>query len=149
MKKGRFKRNVMVVLSGMIALIHSICIDIYPSTFENYSEIMSASLSYSALATALFISMFSLIPAFSNSKLIKILVELGTDKKLMDRLLIATTLYFLNSTTALVSLYFNPFNETLLSKLVVTIWYITIVTAIVSTFYILKIVYDLFDAFSK
>lgn len=149
MKKGRFKRNLIVVLSGIIALIHSICIDIYPNTFENYSEIMSASLSYSALATALFISMFSLIPAFSNSKLIKILVELGTDKKLMDRLLIATTLYFLNSTTALVSLYFNPFSETLFSKLVVTIWYITIVTAVVSTFYILKIVYDLFDEFSK
>lgn len=139
----------MVVISGILALLHSMYIDIYPSSFENYSEIMSASLAYSALATALFISMFSLIPAFSNSKLIKILIELGTDKKLMDRLLIATTLYFLNSTSALVSLYFNPICETFLSKVVVTIWYVTIVTAIVSTFYILKIVFDLFDAYSK
>lgn len=83
MKKGRMKRNKVVLIVGIAAILAGWVFKISPSKINNFTDIMSASLSFSALATAMFLSSFSLIPAFSNSKFINALKELGTDIKLM------------------------------------------------------------------
>lgn len=149
MNKGRIVRNLGVIISGAIVLGLSIYIDLKPIKLINYIDIMSASFSFSALATALFFSTFSLIPAFSNSKLIKILEELKTDKKLMDRLLISTVLFFVNSLLAFVALLFDAKETNLMSKIVVIGWGTTFAMAIVSTFLIIFIIFKIFNFYME
>lgn len=139
MKKGRFKRNRAVIIAGVISLVLSICTGLTPSSINNYTDIMSASLAFSALATAMFLSTFSLIPAFSNSKFIKALQEMGTDFKIMDRLIISTLIFFLSSLLTFVALFFDASDESSLSHVVVSLWLVITVMGLVSTFYVIML----------
>src|SRR5699024_5112948 len=145
MKKGRIKRNRLVILSGMLSFFFAISEYVTPEYFINYIDVISAAFSFSALATALFLSAFSIIPAFSNSKMVNILQDLGTDKKIMDRLLVATTLFFINSTISFVALLFDSNDNGILSHIIITAWIVTLVMSLTSTFYIISILFKTFD----
>lgn len=93
MRRCRFVRNKSTIIFSVLVLVFSFYMKLSPAKFNNFTDIMSATLSFSSLATALFFSYFSLIPAFSNSKFIIALQELGTDKKIMDRRLLSTIIF--------------------------------------------------------
>lgn len=106
MRRCRFVRNKSTIIFSVLVLGFSFYMKLSPAKFNNFTDIMSATLSFSSLATALFFSYFSLIPAFSNSKFIIALQELGTDKKIMDRLLLSTIIFFISSILSFGQLFF-------------------------------------------
>lgn len=110
MKKGRMKRNLIPILISLFVFIVCLVVRISPKTIKNYTDIMNGIVSFSSMATALFFAIFSLIPSFSNSRIIIALKELNTDKKYMDRLLIATVGFLISAIIAFFELLI--FNET-------------------------------------
>lgn len=150
MKKGRFKRNLLAIIGWILTFLFSfIKFKLNPSSLNNFSDIMSASLSFAALATALFFSCFSLIPAFSNSKFINALQEIGTDKKIMDRLLITTIIFFIVSVFSFIALFFDETSSSLESTLVISLWVSFVVAGCISTFQILSTIMVGFNYFTK
>ncbi|WP_436669570.1 hypothetical protein [Lactiplantibacillus plantarum] len=102
---------------------------------------MSGTLSYSAIATALLFACFSLIPALSNSKLISLLQDLGTDMKLMDRLLVSTFLFFVVSILSLINLFFTAQDTCIFSKIFCSLWLAFLVAATSEVFQILGLMF--------
>lgn len=149
MKKGRLKRNKLTILSFLIALAIGICSGINPSKINNYTDVMSAALSFSSIATALFISSFSLMPAFSNSKFIKMLQSLGTDIKIMDRLLISTLIFFVSSMLSFIALFLKSTETCWMSNVLIVLWLATTVAAFFSTFYIIFLLIKSFEIHYK
>lgn len=148
MKKGRITRNIIAIVALAICFVVSFFIcKITPSKINNYSDIMGACLSFSSIATALFLSCFSLIPAFSNSKFIATMSELGTDIKLMDRLLVTTIIFFGSSLLSFIELFFNSNSQSLLSRFFTSIWLSVTVSGFVNTFYILIILLKGFELY--
>lgn len=148
MKKGRFKRNKYILLSGVVIFILCLCFNVTPSKINNYVDIMSASLSFSALATAMFFSLFSLIPAFSNSKFIIALKKLKTDQKIMDRLLISTIMFFISSILSFAGLFFMSTENCFISNLVTALWASFTIMPLINTILILIIVLKGFDYYT-
>ncbi|NME47616.1 hypothetical protein HF860_10660 [Enterococcus gallinarum] len=145
MKKGRMKRNKVVLIVGIAAILAGGVFKISPSKINNFTDIMSASLSFSALATAMFLSSFSLIPAFSNSKFINALKELGTDIKIMDRLLISTLIFFISSLMTFILLFFDCNSNSLISNIITTLWLSFTSMGFASTFYVIAILIKGFE----
>ncbi|WP_267394596.1 MULTISPECIES: hypothetical protein [unclassified Lactobacillus] len=121
MKKGRMKRNFFSFLIGVIVSIALIYIRITPDKISNYVAVISGVLSFASLATGFLFASFSLIPSLPNSKLMKALRQLKTDKKLLDRLLITIMGFIFSSIFSIIALCFKS-SETL--------WYSTIVLVV-------------------
>lgn len=147
MRKGRIKRNKFLLIAGMISFFGSIYYGLTPSKINNFTDLMSASLSFSSIATAMFLSCFSLIPAFSNSKLVIALQELGTDIKMMDRLLMSTLIFFLNSSLTFILLFFNQESDSIFSMLISVSWFTTISMGLTSSIYIIMLLISAFEHF--
>ncbi|MCW8090000.1 hypothetical protein FOF72_04905 [Lactobacillus jensenii] len=120
MKKGRLRRNTFSIFIGIVISLLIIGFDVTPNKINNYTDIISAILSISSITTGLLFATFTLIPGLPNSNLLKTLKELKTDKKLLDRLLLAICGFLLGSLFALVALFFNPKDTSLLSKVVLS-----------------------------
>lgn len=88
MKKGRIWRNLGSLIMGIFITIILIEFHITPKKICNYTDVISGVLSMTSISTSFIFASFTLIPALPNSKLMKSLKELGTDKKLLDRLLL-------------------------------------------------------------
>lgn len=145
MRKGRISRNKIVIFVGILAGAVSIYYGLSPAKINNFTDIMSASLSFSALATAMFLSSFSLVPAFTNSKFIIALQDLGTDMKIMDRLLISTLIFFVSSLLTFIMLFFDACSISFLSKAFTTLWIVFTSMGFTSTFYIIAILIKGFE----
>lgn len=145
MRKGRISRNKIVIIVGILSGGMSIYYGLSPEKINNFTDIMSASLSFSALATAMFLSSFSLVPAFTNSKFILALQDLGTDMKIMDRLLISTLIFFISSLLTFILLFFDSCSNSFLSKVFTTLWIVFTSMGFTSTFYIIAILIKGFE----
>ncbi|VGV89243.1 Uncharacterised protein [Streptococcus pyogenes] len=142
MKKGRFKRNWPIILFGVIVFIFSFYFKISPKSLKNFTDIMSASLSFSAIVTAIFFASFSLIPTSGSNKLVVMMEDLGTEIKIMDRLLVATFLSF-------ISLFFSKTDTDLISILVVSSWLSSTVMMFLSSFFVLRTLILLVETYNN
>ena len=147
MKKGRLKRNKLTILIFLLTLVFGWHVGLNPNKINNYTDVMSASLSFSAIATAMFISSFSLMPAFSNSKFVKLLQELGTDLKIMDRLLISTIIFLISSMLSFVALFLNESDTGWVAYCIIVVWLAVTVAAFFSTFYVVALLLKNFETY--
>ncbi|HHJ7513094.1 TPA: hypothetical protein ACQM8E_000890, partial [Streptococcus pyogenes] len=149
MKKGRFKRNWPIILFGIIVFIFSFYFKISPKSLKNFTDIMSASLSFSAIVTAIFFASFSLIPTSGSNKLVVMMEDLGTEIKIMDRLLVATFLSFISSLLSFISLFFSKTDTDLISILVVSSWLSSTVMMFLSSFFVLRTLILLVETYNN
>ncbi|EMF0150004.1 hypothetical protein NXO50_002011 [Enterococcus hirae] len=145
MRKGRLKRNWIMIVAGILSFVASIVFKVSPNSFNNFTDLMSASLAFSSIATALFLATFSLVPAFTNSKFIIAIQELGTDMKIMDRLLVSTLVFFSSSLLTFIELLFDANEDNFISILFTSFWIATTVMALLSTFYIILLLMKAFE----
>lgn len=145
MRKGRLRRNKLMIILGVVSFSLSLFFKISPSNFKNFTDLMSASLAFSSIATALFLATFSLIPAFTNSKFVIALQELGTDIKIMDRLIVSTLIFFSSSLFTFVELLFQKNEDGFVSIIFTACWIATTVMAFFSTFYIIMLLMKSFE----
>ncbi|WP_269760066.1 hypothetical protein [Streptococcus dysgalactiae] len=149
MKKGRIKRNFPIVIFGVLGFIICICIKLTPKMLNNYTEIMSASLSFSAIVTAIFFASFSLIPSSSSHKLVSMMENLGTDIKIMDRLLISTGLSFFSSLLSFISLFLNKTDTSKISTFIISTWMSATIMMFVSSFLVLRVLITLVETYNN
>lgn len=149
MKKGRFKRNWPIILFGVIVFIFSFYFKISPKSLKNFTDIMSASLSFSAIVTAIFFASFSLIPTSGSNKLVVMMEDLGTEIKIMDRLLVATFLSFISSLLSFIYLFFSKTDTDLISILVVSSWLSSTVMMFLSSFFVLRTLILLVETYNN
>lgn len=121
MKKGRIWRNLGSLIMGIFITIILIEFHITPKKICNYTDVISGVLSMTSISTSFIFASFTLIPALPNSKLMKSLKELGTDKKLLDRLLLTMIGFFICSIIALIGLTFDKDSNTILSLTIVSL----------------------------
>lgn len=110
---------------------------------------MSASLSFSAIVTAIFFASFSLIPTSGSNKLVVMMEDLGTEIKIMDRLLVATFLSFISSLLSFISLFFSKTDTDLISILVVSSWLSSTVMMFLSSFFVLRTLILLVETYNN
>lgn len=149
MKKGRLKRNILVIFFGVVTFIVSLYLKISPKKLNNFTEIMSASLSFSAIVTAIFFASFSLIPSSGSNKLVSMMEDLGTDIKIMDRLLVATVLSFISSLLSFIALFFDKEDTNIISMYVVSSWLATTVMMFVSSLLVLMVLMKLVETYNS
>lgn len=149
MKKGRLKRNILVIFCGIVTFLVSLRLKITPKDLSNFTEIMSASLSFSAIVTAIFFASFSLIPSSGSNKLVSMMEDLGTDIKIMDRLLIATVLSFVSSLLSFIALFFDKKDTSSISIYLISGWLATTVMMFVSSFLVLKVLMKLVETYNN
>lgn len=121
MKEGRIRRNRWSIFLGLVVLIMCLIFKITPSKINNYTDIISAILSLSSMATSFLFASFALIPALPDSKLLKGLKELGTDKKLLDRLLITIIGFVLCSIFSLIALAISSRSNSLFANIILSV----------------------------
>lgn len=121
MKKGRIWRNLGSLIMGIFITIILIEFHITPKKICNYTDVISGVLSMTSISTSFIFASFTLIPALPNSKLMKSLKELGTDKKLLDRLLLTMIGFSICSIIALIGLTFDKDSNTILSLTIVSL----------------------------
>lgn len=141
MKSGRIKRNWLVLLSGIITLILVIVFRYSPSKISNYVELMSGALSFASIATGLLFATFSLVPEFSNSRLLNVLKKLKTDRKILDRILIATVLFFGASILSFVGLLFPAKSSNIYSIIFIGIWLAILIMAVIEVLQIIRVLF--------
>lgn len=139
MKKGRVKRNAYSIILGILITIILYYYDTTPRKINNYTDVMSGILSFSSITTGLLFASFSLIPALPNSKLLESLKKLKTDKKLLDRLLLAICGFLLCSVLALVALVFNEKDNCSLARCIISFLGGVLVFSISEQFKVLRI----------
>ncbi|MBF0778167.1 hypothetical protein [Streptococcus cuniculi] len=149
MKKGRLKRNILVIFWGIATFLVSLYFKISPKNLNNFTEIMSASLSFSAIVTAIFFASFSLIPSSGSNKLVSMMEDLGTDIKIMDRLLIATVLSFVSSLLSFIALFFDKEDTSSISIYLISGWLATTVMMFVSSFLVLRVLIKLVETYNN
>lgn len=149
MRKGRLKRNWLVIVMGIIATVIGLSIKINPNDLKNFTEIMSASLSFSAIVTAIFFASFSLIPSSDSNKLVSMIEDLGTDIKIMDRLLVATVLSFLSSVFSFVALFFDKHDTSMMSVVLISAWLSSTVMMFTSSFLVLRVLIKLVELYNE
>lgn len=149
MKKGRLKRNILVIFFGVVTFIASLYLKISPKNLNNFTEIMSASLSFSAIVTAIFFASFSLIPSSGSNKLVSMMEDLGTDIKIMDRLLIATVLSFISSLLSFIALFLDKKATSAISIYLISGWLATTVMMFVSSFLVLRVLIKLVETYNN
>lgn len=149
MKKGRLKRNAPVIFFGFITFIASFFLKISPNNLKNFTEIMSASLSFSAIVTAIFFASFSLIPSSGSNKLVSMMEDLGTDIKIMDRLLIATVQSFVSSLLSFIALFLDKEDTSIISICIISGWLATTVMMFISSFLVLRVLIKLVETYNN
>lgn len=149
MKKGRIKRNFLIIIFGIFSFLICIYIKLTPKMLNNYTEIMSASLSFSAIVTAIFFASFSLIPSSSSNKLVSMMENLGTDIKIMDRLLTSTGLSFFSSLLSFVSLFLDKSDTSKISIYIVSTWMSATIMMFVSSFLVLRVLITLVETYNN
>lgn len=145
MRQGRVRRNIITLLCFVLCFAGGFYFKLSPSVIENFSDAMSGALAFAAIATALLFSCFSLIPAFSNSKLIRGLHELGTDIKIMDRLLLATVIFFAVSLVSLIELFLSANSDGIFSILLTSLWFALLVSGTVEVSCIIRLMFEALD----
>jgi hypothetical protein len=133
----------------VLVCIVAACLKFSPSKIANFSDAMNGTLSFAAIATALLFSCFSLIPSFSNSKLVVILKDLGTDIKIMDRLLIATSIFFAVSIFSLVELFLPSSSSSPFSIFLTSTWLALLVGGINELIEIIRLMFQALQMFSN
>lgn len=139
MKQGRLKRNRGSLLVGVITILVILILKITPIKIHNYTDVMSGILSLSSITTGLLFASFTLVPALPNSRLLKSLKKLNTDKKFLDRLLLSIFGFLMCSIFALVALLFNEKDTSLLSRIIISITGGTLAFSLTEQFKVLKI----------
>lgn len=139
MRKGRIKRNAYSIVMGILAATIIFFFNLTPSKINNYTDVMSGILSFSSITTGLLFASFSLIPALPNSKLLESLRELKTDKKLLDRLLLAIFGFLICSVFALIALLFSEKDGSVLAKSIISVTGGTLFFSISEQFKVLRI----------
>lgn len=139
--KSRLRRNAGSIIIGLTACIGSFILKLSAAKIPNYTDLISGALSLTSVATAFLFASFALLPALTDSKFIKSLVELKVDKKLLDRLILTTAGYFINSIFSIILLFFNSDSSSLLNKLVMAIWIGIGIFSINETFKVLRILW--------
>ncbi|MCG0573931.1 hypothetical protein IMAU80824_00776 [Lactiplantibacillus plantarum] len=142
MNSGRISRNVLAITTFVIVLILSLVYGLTPHKIDNYTDVMSGALSFSSIATALLFASFSLIPAFSNSRLLLALKELKTDVKLLDRLLFTTAIFLFASAFSFGGLFYSANSQSCLSLITTSAWIAFIVAGIVEMFEIIFLMFS-------
>jgi hypothetical protein len=137
--KSRLKRNIGSISIGLIACLCSFFLGVSAKKISNYTDVLSGTLSLTSVATAFLFASFALVPALTNSKFLKALVELKMDKKLLDRLLLTTLGYFTNSIFSILLLTFNDTDTSLLNRILLSLWLGLGVFSINETYKILRI----------
>ncbi|ANC99029.1 hypothetical protein A6M16_00260 [Streptococcus suis] len=145
MKKGRIKRNIATICIFLATLSISLLTNFSPAKINNFTDLMSASLSFSSIATALFFSCFSLIPAFTNSQLVKKLKQLKWDYKVMDKLMHSSLIFLISSIFSFIELFFCSTDNSRLSQIVTAIWISTTITGLFNTVFLVLLLIKLFD----
>lgn len=135
------RRNLGSIMIGLIACIVSFISKLSAAKIPNYTDLISGALSLTSVATAFLFASFALLPALTDSKFIKSLVDLKVDKKLIDRLVLTTVGYFTNSIFSIILLFFNADSSSLLNKLVIAIWIGIGIFSINETFKVLRILW--------
>lgn len=141
MYKGRLTRNLISIGCFLVSLVVLLIANFVPKAIANYTDIMTGTLSFTAIATALLFACFSLIPALTNSKLMNALQDLGTDVKLMDRLLVATVIFFIISLFSLANLFFKATDTGLFAHTMCALWLSTFVSGTSEIFQILDLMF--------
>lgn len=149
MKKGRLKRNLLVIFFGVLTFLISLYLKITPKDLKNFTDIMSASLSFSAIVTAIFFASFSLILSSGSNKLVSMMEDLGTDIKIMDRLLVATVLSFVSSLLSFIALFFDKEDTSNISSFFVSGWLAVTVMMFVSSLLVLKVLMKLVETYNS
>lgn len=141
MKEGRIWRNKFSIIFGILVTIILFLQKIYPSKINNYADLMSGILSLSSTATGFLFASFSLIPALPNSRLLKSLKELKTDKKFLDRILISIVGFLLCLIFALASLMFSDNNSSIYGLCIISLVGGTLTFSIAELFQVLRILF--------
>lgn len=121
MSKGRVRRNLIPIVLSIITTIIIFRFKITPAKIYNYVELASGILSMSSIATSFLLASFSLISTRQNSRFFKVLVQLKTDIKLLDRLLVTVLGFFICSILSLAALTLNAKNNNLFGQIVVSL----------------------------
>lgn len=117
---GRIKRNIGSIIFGAIIGITVFICQITPKRISNYTDVISGILSMSSIATSFLFASFSLIPALPSSRLMESLKELKTDKKLLDRLLVAMFGFFICSIISLIAMSLKVTSNTLEDRFIIS-----------------------------
>lgn len=139
--ESRLRRNAGSIVIGLATCIGSFILKFSAAKIPNYTDLISGALSLTSVATAFLFASFALLPALTDSKFVKALVELKVDKKLLDRLILTTFGYFTNSIFSIVLLFFDSESSSLLNRSVMAIWVGIGVFSINETFKILRILW--------
>lgn len=139
MRKGRIKRNFWPIFFGTIVLIVVLIFRVTPNKIENYTDVISAILSLSSMSTSFLFASFSLIPALPDSKLMKSLKELGTDKKLLDRLLITIIGFVACSVLSLIALTISDQSNSVFSNVILSMVASSLVFSLLDLLKVLRI----------
>ena len=78
--ESRLRRNAGSIIIGLTACIGSFILKFSAAKIPNYSDLISGALSLTSVATAFLFASFALLPALTDSKFVKSLVELKVDK---------------------------------------------------------------------
>lgn len=131
--RNRFSILIFVVTFGVI----SGC-KVSPAQLPNYQDTISNIVSFSSLATAIFMAALAFVPRMSAGWLRK----LGTDKKFLERIVIATFLYFITSVLAIVIIsIFSKNSESWVSTFNIAFMFACLTSAISESVYIFRIIF--------
>ncbi|MBM6413522.1 hypothetical protein [Lacticaseibacillus paracasei] len=133
MIKEAFHRDRIALVVSFLIGAGAILFQLCPRKINNYTDVMSASLSFSSIATAFLFAVFSIIPGKTSSELLIKLREMNTDLKLMSRLLVATAAFFSSSVLSFAELFFNVKDTSWLSIIITSVWLLTIALGIIET----------------
>jgi len=137
--KSRLRRNMGSIILGLLACLCSFICKLSAAKFSNYTDLISGVLSLTSVATAFLFASFALVPALTNSKFLRALVDLKMDKKLLDRLLFTTIGYFTNSIFSIILLAFNEHSTSILNRIIISLWVGIGIFSINETYKILRI----------
>lgn len=139
------KYLVLVIISSFLVIYFKIS----PNRITNYTEIMSGVLSFASMGTGFMITAFSLLPIFSESKLVTKMRELGTDLKIMNSLLNASILLFFSSLLSLFGLFIPHNSSNLISVIFIALWssfmLVTLIKAIQVIFFLILTFKNLYN----
>ncbi|WP_461243739.1 hypothetical protein [Secundilactobacillus muriivasis] len=136
--KARIHRNRFSISIFMITFVLMIAIKATPSRLPNYQDSVSNIVSFSSLATAIFMAALAFVPKLSAGWLRK----LGTDKKFLERIIIATFLYFMTSVLAIVVISVFPETEkSIISEIGVALMFAILASAVSESVYIFRIIF--------
>ncbi|WP_143463186.1 hypothetical protein [Levilactobacillus enshiensis] len=138
MIKARIRRNKFSILIFVVTFCAILILKVSPSKMPNYQDSISNVVSFSSLATAIFMAALAFVPKLSAGWLRK----LGTDRKFLERIIIATFLYFITSVLAIIIIsVFPDMAKSYISIMSVALMFGCLSAAISESIYIFKIIF--------